>query len=122
MVLHTQEASLPPFINRYKFENVKKGGREHMTVFLGKSNNPFLPEQYRAAKMLEPKEKLSLYFVVPKTYMNDAKMLQVWFSMLENKYVTDFRKLESFGGNSMVKRCRKIKEKHGVVFNRTLQF
>jgi hypothetical protein len=39
MVLHTQEAALPPFINLYKWEENKSNGKE-ITLYLGKSNNP----------------------------------------------------------------------------------
>jgi hypothetical protein len=65
MVLHTQEAALPPFINNYKLEeaSTKTGGKP--LLLFGKSNNPFLPEQYLATKSLGPRETLELYFTLP---------------------------------------------------------
>lgn len=121
MVLHTQEAAMPPFINHYKWE---KSEDENVTVtlYLGKSNNPFLPEKYRATKTLPPKGQLELYFTLPATYNGKLKQLVVYYSMLSEKFYPDFLRLETNGSNAALKRCKTLKQKHGVVFNRKVAF
>ncbi len=122
MVLHTQEAALPPFINRYKVEDAsaKTGGKP--LLLFGKSNNPFLPEQYRATKSLGPKETLELYFTLPERLSNLEKEMQVYYSMMDDKYLADFNKLETTGTKAALKKCKALKEKHGVVHNRKVKF
>lgn len=121
MVLHTQEASLPPFINRYKWEN---GGEKEIkaTLYFGKSNNPFLPERYRATKTLPPNGEMELYFTMPANFNSYRKQLIIYYSMLEDKFYSDFHKLETTGTNSSLKKCKALKEKHGVVHNRKVIF
>lgn len=121
MVLHTQEANLPPFLNKYKYGI----GVEHgtaLTMQFGKSNNPLLPEKYRATKTLPPKGQLELYFTLPATYNGQSKQLVITFSMLDEKYYPDFLKLEKTGTNTAMKKCKALKEKHGKVYYRKVQF
>jgi len=121
MVLHTQEAALPPFINLYKWEENKSNNKE-VTLYLGKSNNPFLPEKYRATKTLPPKGTLELYFKLPTSYNTHPKQLSVYFSMLHQKYYTVFHGLETKGTNASFKKCRALKEKKGIVHHRKVPF
>lgn len=121
MVLHTQEAELPPFINRYKWEELSEKDFKAI-VFLGKSNNPLLPEQYRATKTLKPKGKLELYFNMPSSFNSEKKKLKVYYSMLSEKYYADFYKLEKTGSKSALKKCKSLKKKHGQVYNRVVEF
>lgn len=121
MVLHTQEAELPPFINLYKWEKSTSNEKE-VTLFLGKSNNPFLPEKYRATKTLAPKGVLELYFSMPSSLNLTAKQLMVYYSMLDQKYLSIFQSLETTGTNRAFKKCKSLKEKKGVVFHRLVSF
>ncbi|MBK9399388.1 MAG: hypothetical protein IPN36_00605 [Bacteroidetes bacterium] len=121
LVLHTQEAALPPFINLYKWEENKSNGKE-ITLYLGKSNNPFLPEKYRATKTLPPKGRLELYFKLPTSFNDQQKQLSVYFSMLHQKYYTIFHGLETKGTNAAFKKCRSLKEKKGIVHHRKVSF
>lgn len=121
MVLHTQEAEVPPFINHYEWDTIP-GKIPGMLLRLGKINDPFLPEKYRATKTLEPKGSIELYFEVPKKYLSMRKNVEIWFSMLDKKYSSDFKKLETSSGGSSVTRCRHLKEKYGVVHHRLLVF
>lgn len=121
MVLHTQEANLPPFLNKYKYD---KGGDKGavLTLHLGKSTNPFLPEKYRATKTLPPKGQLELYFILPATYNGQLKNLVIYYSMLDDKFYPDFLKLEKTGTDASLKRCKALKEKHGKVHLRKVTF
>lgn len=121
MVLHTQEANLPPFLNKYKYD---KGGDKGavLTLHLGKSTNPFLPEKYRATKTLPPKGQLELYFILPATYNGQMKNLVIYYSMLDDKFYPDFLKLEKTGTDASLKRCKALKEKHGKVHLRKVTF
>jgi hypothetical protein len=121
MVLHTQEAELPPFINRYKWEEISEDGFKAI-LYLGKSNNPLLPEQYRATKTLKPKGKLELYFNMPSTFNNTKKKLKIYYSMLSKKFYADFYKLEKTGSKSALKKCKSLKKKHGTVYSRVVEF
>lgn len=121
MVLHTQEAMYPPFINKYKWER-ESGKDTGIIVYLGKSDNPLLPEKYRATKTLPPKGELQLYFLLPSNLNHLPKTAQIYFSMLQEKYYADFQKLESVGTNSALKRCQYLKQKHGRVFNKKVTF
>jgi hypothetical protein len=121
MVLHTQEAELPPFINRYKWEEISEVGFKAI-LYLGKSNNPLLPEQYRATKTLKPKGKLELYFNMPSTFNGAKKKLKIYYSMLSKKYYADFYKLEKTGSKSALKKCKSLKKKHGQVYSRVVEF
>lgn len=121
MVLHTQEANLPPFLNTYKYEKTGDVGAA-VTLLFGKSNNPLLPEKYRATKTLPPKGELSLYFTLPATYNTFPKQLVLTYSMLAEKFYPDFLKLEKTGTNAATKKCKALKEKHGRVFYRKVMF
>ncbi|MBK7964295.1 MAG: hypothetical protein IPK10_02570 [Bacteroidetes bacterium] len=121
MVLHTHEAELPPFINRYKWEELSENGFKAI-VFLGKSNNPLFPEQYRATKTLKPKGKLELYFNMPSNFNSEKKKLKIYYSMLSKKYYADFYKLEKTGSKSALKKCKSLKKKHGLVYSRVVEF
>lgn len=121
MVLHTQEAELPPFINRYKWEELSEKDYKAI-VFLGKSDNPLLPEQYRATKTLKPKGKLELYFNLPSSFNTEKKKLKIYYSMLSEKYYADFYKLEKTGSKSALKKCKSLKKKHGQVYSRVVEF
>jgi hypothetical protein len=122
MVLHTQEAALPPFINNYKLEeaSTKTGGKP--LLLFGKSNNPFLPEQYLATKSLGPRETLELYFTLPVRLNEIEKYVQIYYSMMDDKYLADFNKLETTGTKAALKKCKALKEKHGIVHNRKVKF
>lgn len=121
MVLHTQEANLPPFLNTYKYE-ITGDKSTAITLLFGKSNNPLLPEKYRATKTLPPKGELSLYFTLPATYNAIPKQLVLTYSMLAEKFYPDFLKLEKTGTNSASRKCKALKEKHGRVFYRKVIF
>jgi hypothetical protein len=121
MVLHTQEAELPPFINRYKWEELKEKDFKAI-IFLGKTNNQLLPEQYRATKTLKPNGKLELYFNMPSTFNSSKKKLKIYYSMLSKKYYSDFYKLEKTGTKGALKKCKSLKKKHGQVFSRVVEF
>lgn len=121
MVLHTQEAELPPFINKYKWEEINEKGYKAV-LYLGKSNNQFLPEQYRATKTLQPKGKLELYFNMPSSFNTKKKQLKIYYSMLSKKYYADFYKLEKTGTKAALRRCKSLKKKHGLVYSRFVDF
>lgn len=122
MVLHAQESQLPPFINNYKWEKTGRNGEAPVTVYLGRSDNPFLPEQYRATKTLSPLEELELYFRLRKLNEDVQKSLLVYFSMLSDRYANEFLLLEKTGTASALKRCKSLKQKHGVVHKRNSPF
>lgn len=121
MVLHTQEANLPPFLNKYKYIPGGENGSV-ITMHFGKSNNPLLPEKYRATKTLPPKGQLELYFTLPATFNDKPKQLILTYSMLTEKFYPDFLKLEKTGTNAATKKCKALKEKHGRVFYRKVMF
>lgn len=122
MVLHAQESQLPPFINNYKWENTGKTDPVSITVYLGRSDNPFLPEQYRATKTLSPLEEVDLYFRLRGLENDTTKTLLVYFSMLSSRYANEFILLEKTGTSSAFKRCKSLKQKHGVVHKRQIPF
>lgn len=121
LVLHTQEAQFPPFINKYKWEE-NPSGLYKLFLHLGKSNNPLMPEKYRATKTLASKEQIDLYFIVPARLNNALKQLEVWYSLLDEKYYSDFQKLETSNTNSALKRCKKLKAKFGKVYHHHIDF
>jgi hypothetical protein len=121
MVLHTQEAELPPFINHYEWDTLQNKF-SGMLLRLGKINDPFLPEKYRATKTLEPKGSIELYFEVPKRFVMSKKNIEIWFSMLDKRFLGDFKKLETSSGGSLVSKCKHLKEKYGVVHHKMLSF
>jgi hypothetical protein len=121
LVLHTQEAQFPPFINRYRWEE-EQTASSNLLLHLGKSNNPLLPEKYRATKTLASKEQIELYFLVPAKFNGKSKTLDIWYSMLGEKYYADFQKLENANTNSSVKRCKKLKQKYGRVLHKMIGF
>jgi hypothetical protein len=121
LVLHTQEAQFPPFINRYRWEE-EQTASSNLLLHLGKSNNPLLPEKYRATKTLASKEQIELYFVVPAKFNGKSKTLDIWYSMLGEKHYTAFQKLENANTNSSVKRCKKLKQKFGRVHHKMIGF
>ncbi|MFN8153013.1 MAG: hypothetical protein U0Y08_01835 [Bacteroidia bacterium] len=121
MVLHTQEANLPPFLNNYKYVQGGENGAI-ITLHFGKSNNPLLPEKYRATKTLPPKGQLELYFTLPATFNDKPKQLVLTYSMLTEKFYPDFLKLEKTGTNAATKKCKALKEKHGRVFYKKVMF
>jgi hypothetical protein len=121
LVLHTQEAQFPPFINRYRWEE-EQTASSNLLLHLGKSDNPLLPEKYRATKTLASKEQIVLYFLVPAKYNGKSKTLDIWYSMLGEKYYTAFQKLENANTNSSVKRCKKLKQKYGKVHHKIIGF
>ena len=121
LVLHTQEAQFPPFINKYKWEEFPNKTCK-LFLHLGKSNNPLMPEKYRATKTLASKEQIDLYFIVPARLNNEPKQLEIWYSLLDDKYYSDFQKLETSNTNSALKRCKKLKAKYGKVYHHTLDF
>jgi len=121
MVLHTQEAEFPPFINRYKWELSTEHGYKAI-LYLGKSNNPLLPEQYRATKTLKPKGKLELYFNMPSSFNDQKKQLKIYYSMLSKKFYADFFKLEKTGSKASLKKCKALKKKHGTVYSKLVAF
>jgi hypothetical protein len=118
-VLHTQESSLPPFINNYKIE-IKSNTKT--VIHLGKGNNPLVPEKYRATTSLAPKSVMRLYFKVNKEKIRGDKELDIWYSMMDKKFLGDFKKLETSNSTSDMKRCRKLKEKYGVVHHKVVAF
>lgn len=122
MVLHAQEASLPPFINSYKWEPSKDKKTAPLIVFMGRSDNPYLPEKYRATKTLVPREKVELYFRLKNAPSNQTKSLLVYFSMLTGRFASDFLLLEKTGTNAALRRCQSLKQKHGIVHKRSVIF
>lgn len=121
LVLHTQEAQFPPFINKYKWDE-SPNKTSKLFLHLGKSNNPLMPEKYRATKTLASKEQIELYFIVPARLNSAPKQLEIWYSLLEDKYYSDFQKLETSNTNSALKRCKKLKAKYGKVYHHVLDF
>ena len=119
IVLHTQESSLPPFINNYKIE-IKSNNK--MVIYLGKGNNPLVPEKYRATTSLAPNSVMTLYFKVNKDKIKGEKELDIWYSMMDKKYLGAFKKLDTSNSISDMKRCRKLKEKYGVVHHKVIAF
>jgi hypothetical protein len=111
----------PPFINKYKWE-IESKSDSMLIIYLGKTNNPLLPEKYRATKTLPPKGTIELYFLLPARYDHLSKMGNIYYSMLDEKYYPDFQKLESMGTNAALKRCQSLKQKHGRVFSRKVAF
>lgn len=122
MVLHAQESQLPPFINNYKWEKNTKTGHAPVTVYLGRSDNPFLPEQYRATKTLVPLEEVDLYFRLRGLDDESVKTMLVYYSMLSARYAHEFILLEKTGTSSASKRCKSLKQKHGIVHKRIISF
>lgn len=121
LVLHAQEADLPPFINNYKWEADGKDS-SRITVFLGRSDNPYLPESYRATKTLPPQGQLQLYFRMRKALSITERNLTVYFSMLSDKYYDDFLLLEKTGSDAALRRCKTLKQKHGIVRKLSIPF
>ncbi|CAN5498136.1 hypothetical protein BH11BAC2_BH11BAC2_12810 [soil metagenome] len=120
LVLHTQEAEFPPFINHYKYD--LPSSAQPFILRLGKSNNPFLPERYRATKTMSPSSSIELYFYIPIQYCNQRKLLEIWYSCLDQKFLGDFKKLEITPSQSCVAKCKKLKEKYGIVHHKTMEF
>ncbi len=121
LVLHTQEAQFPPFINKYKWDEDSLGVFK-LFLHLGKSNNPLLPEKYRATKTLASMEQIQLYFIIPSRLNSAPKQIEIWYSLLDDKYFADFHKLETSNASAAIKRCKKLKAKYGKVYHHTLDF
>jgi len=119
IVLHTQESSLPPFINNYKIE-IKSNTKT--VIHLGKGNNPLVPEKYRATTSLAPNSVMTLYFKIDMDRIQGEKELDIWYSMMDKKFLGDFKKLDTSNSISDMKRCRKLKEKYGVVHHKVVAF
>jgi len=121
IVLHAQEAQFPPFINLYKWDEIKSP-KQKMILHFGKTTDDLNPEKYRATKTLAPQETASIYFSLPSKFDNVVKELELWFSFLDNKYLDDFKKSEVSNSSDAIKKCKSLKEKHGKVVHRFLSF
>lgn len=121
IVLHAQEAQFPPFINAYKWDDVK-GSKGKMVVHLGKTSDELNPEKYRATKSLAPQETISIYFSLPAKFDNTSKELELWFSFLDKKYLDEFKKAQVSSDTDAIKKCKTLKEKHGRVVHRFIIF
>ncbi len=119
LVLHSQETEFPPFINRYKYEVLSN---DTTTIYLGKSLNPLIPETYRATKTLGPRNEMEVYFSVPKSFVRKKKSVIIYFSMISEKYLEDFDKLDRMENSTNIKRCRKLKSRFGTVYHKELVF
>jgi hypothetical protein len=121
IVLHAQEAEFPPFINQYKWDDVK-GAKSKMLLHFGKTSDQLNPEKYRATKTLAPQETVSIYFSIPAKFDASTKEVELWFSFLDNKYLDEFKKSEVSNATDAVKKCKSLKEKHGRVVHRFVAF
>jgi len=121
IVLHAQEAQFPPFINLYKWDEVKSPKRKIILHF-GKTADDLNPEKYRATKTLASRETAIVYFSFPSKFDNAVKELELWLSFLDNKYLGEFKKSEVSNSSDAIKKCKTIKEKHGKVVHRFLSF
>ncbi|MFM7015937.1 MAG: hypothetical protein ACKOX3_06365 [Bacteroidota bacterium] len=121
IVLHAQEAQFPPFINVYKWEEVK-GPKSKLLIHLGKTTDDLNPEKYRATKSLAPQETISIYFSLPSKMDKQVKEVELWFSYLDRKYLDEFKKAEKTNAVDAIKKCKLLKEKHGRVVHRFVSF
>ncbi len=119
LVLHSQETESPPFINKYRFE---VRGEDTTIIYFGKSLNPLIPETYRATKTIGPRNTLEVYFSIPKSQIKKKKSVLIYFSMISEKYLEDFNKLDRMENNANIKRCRKLKERFGSVYHKEIYY
>ena len=117
LVLHSQETVAPPFINNYKHEIISK---DTCVVYLGKSLNPLIPETYRATKTISARNTLEIYYSIPKSQLRKKKSIVIYFSMISEKYLEDFDKLDRMENESNIKRCRKLKSRYGSVYHKEI--
>ena len=121
IVLHAQEAQFPPFINAYKWDEIK-GAKGKLVIHLGKTSDELNPEKYRATKSLAPQETISIYFSLPAKFDNGTKEVELWFSFLDKKYLDEFKKAEVSNAPDAIRKCKTLKEKHGRVVHRFVAF
>ena len=59
---------------------------------------------------------------VNKDKIRGEKELDIWYSMMDKKHLGAFKKLDTSNSISDMKRCRKLKEKYGVVHHKVIAF
>ena len=67
-------------------------------------------------------EQIQLYFIIPSRLNSAPKQIEIWYSLLDDKYFADFHKLETSNASAAIKRCKKLKAKYGKVYHHTLDF
>ena len=121
IVLHAQEVQYPPFINQYKWDELK-GNKPKITIHLGKTSDELNPEKYRATKSLAPQETATIYFSLPSNYDKMSKEVEFWYSLLDKKYLDEFKKAEQTNSTDAARKCKVLKEKHGRAVHRFYSF
>ncbi len=119
IVFHSQETESPPFINTYRYQVM---GEDSLCIFLGKSNNPNIPETYRATKTFPAHTSAEIYFAIPKSLSKRKKYIDIWYSIIDQRYETAFLRLEQIETNQNVEKCRKIKERFGKAYHRQVYY
>ena len=115
LVLHAQELVFPPFINHFEQDSQFVSRKSCNTVFIGKSDNPFLPEKYTAIRAVPPSDSLFIYFEVNAESKCELNKAELYVTFLDKKYYEDYRKLENSVTDAGVRHCKKLKEKYGRV-------
>lgn len=121
VVLHAQVFVEPPFINEYAGVLEKTNNGRIYKVQIGKSNNPRMPERYQAIRAVVPNDTLELFFKAPTT-SQDYKLAELYITLLDKKYLSDFQRMNLVPTRSDISRCKMLKEKHGKVKHFMVEF
>jgi hypothetical protein len=119
VVLHAQVFVEPPFINEYA-QGYEAGTRVYK-VQIGKSNNPRMPERYTAIRAVVPNDTLELFFRVEGNPQG-KKSADMYITLLDQKYLVDFQRMDAVPSKKDVARCKMLKEKYGKVKHFIVEF
>jgi hypothetical protein len=114
VVLHAQVFVEPPFINEYAQQSELTATGRIYKVQIGKSNNPRMPERYQAIRAVVPNDTLELFFRA-ETHTQDRRMGELYITLLDEKYLRDFQRINQVPSTKDIARCKMLKEKHGKV-------
>lgn len=115
LVLHAQELVFPPFINHFEQDSLYYARKSYNTIYIGKSDNPFLPEKYTAIRAVPPSDSLYIYFELDADNKCELNKAELYVTFLDKRYYEDYRKLENSVTDAGIRHCKKLKEKYGKV-------
>jgi hypothetical protein len=121
VVLHAQVFVEPPFINEYAQQSELTPNGRVFKVQIGKSNNPRMPERYQAIRAVVPNDILELFFRAD-TQTQDQRIGELYITLLDQKYLRDFQRINQVPSKSDIARCKMLKEKHGKVKHFNIAF
>jgi hypothetical protein len=121
VVLHAQVFVEPPFINEYAQQIELTSTGRVFKVQIGKSNNPRMPERYQAIRAVVPNDTLELFFRA-ETNHKDKRTGELYITLLDERYLRDFQRINQVPSKSDIARCKMLKEKYGKVKHFNIAF